>query len=467
RRLFAEGAFSQSFVPVFAEAQARQSHAELQRLVDVVSGTLGGVLCLVTAGGVLGAPLLLGLFAPGFGSDPAKYLLGVHLLRITFPYLMLISLTALASGVLNSHGRFAIPAVTSSLLNLCMIAAVLIDARSVEVLAWAVLAGGFVQLGFQLPSLARLKLLPRPRWGWHDPQVRRILRLMLPILLGSSVAQISLLLDTVIASLLGTGPVSWLYYADRVMEFPLGLFSIALGTVILPHLASHHARRSEQAFSDTLDWGLRAVLVIGAPAAVGLLLLAGPLISTLFQHARFTTADVAMTRWALMAFALGFMGFSLVKILVPGFYARQETRAPVRYALVALAAGMAMSVVLVGVLWWFGWSAAYAGLAASTSINAWVNATLLLRRLKRDGIYRPRPGWMSFGARLVLANLAMAALLLWLGGDLASWTRTPTLLRVERLFEVIAAAVALYFAVLWLAGLRIGHLRHAPTERTL
>lgn len=467
RRLFAEGAFSQAFVPVFAETQAQKSHAELQRLVDVVSGTLGGVLMVFTVAGVVGAPLLMGVFAPGFGEQPEKFHLGVHLLRITWPYLALISLAALASGVLNSRGRFAVPAATPILLNVCMIGAVLIDARSVEVLAWAVLVAGFVQLGFQLPWLARLNLLPHPRWAWRDPQVRRILRLMLPIMFGSSVAQISLLLDTVIASLLGNGPVSWLYYADRIMEFPLGLFSIALGTVILPHLSDQHARHSRQGFSDTLDWGLRAVLVIGLPAAVGLLVLAGPLISTLFQHARFGAHDVAMTRWALMGFALGFMGFSLVKVLIPGFYARQETRVPVRYAVIALSVGMAASVVLVGALWWLRWPAAYAGLALSTSINAWVNATLLLRRLRREGVFRPRPGWGRFLLRLLLANLALATSLLVFGGDLERWTQAPSLHRVAWLLMLILGGAGVYFSTLWLSGLRPADLRHAPLDQTL
>jgi integral membrane protein MviN len=280
RRLFAEGAFSQAFVPVFTEARHQRSEAELRHLVDVVAGTLGGILAMVTVVGVIGAPLLLMVFAPGFGAEPGKFALGTHLLRITFPYLLLISLTALMAGILNSTGRFAVPAATPMLLNVCMIAAVLVNSHSIEVLAWAVLAGGAAQLLFQLPSVARIGLMPRPRWGWSDPDVRRILRLMLPILFGSSVGQISLLLDTVIASLMGTGPVSWLYFADRIMEFPLGLFSIALGTVILPHLSGQHARRSLAAFSDTLDWGLRLILLIALPAAVGLFLLAGPLVST-------------------------------------------------------------------------------------------------------------------------------------------------------------------------------------------
>ncbi|MDN5874817.1 MAG: murein biosynthesis integral membrane protein MurJ, partial [Sinobacteraceae bacterium] len=251
RRMFAEGAFSQAFVPVFSQAQTTRSHAEQQHLLDVVAGTLGGVLLMITVVGLVAAPLLMMLFAPGFGWDTPKHELGVHMLRLTFPYLMLISLTALMSGVLNSHGKFAIPAAAAVLLNVCLIAAMLIDRESITVLAWAVLTAGVLQLLFQLPWMARLKLMPRPRWGWRDPEVRHIMKLMLPILFGSSVGQISLLLDTILASLLANGSVSWVYYADRVMEFPLGMFSIALATVILPSLSAHHARRSKVEFSNT------------------------------------------------------------------------------------------------------------------------------------------------------------------------------------------------------------------------
>lgn len=461
RRMFAEGAFSQAFVPVFSEAKTERSHEEQQHLVDVVSGTLGGVLVLVTIIGIAGAPLLMVLFAPGFGLDTAKHDLGVHLLRITFPYLMLISLTALITGILNSHGKFAIPAATSIILNVCMIAAVLTENRSISVLAWAVLIAGVLQLGFQLPSLARLRLMPRPRWAWRDPSVRRIVKLMVPILFGSSVSQISLLVDTVIASFLATGSVSWIYFSDRVMEFPLGLFSIALATVILPSLSAHHIKRSTVAFSDTIDWGLRMIFVIGLPAMVGLAVLSGPLVSTLFQHARFNAHDVRMTQWSLIGFAFGFMGFSLVKILVPGFYARQETRTPVRYGVIALSVGILMSVVLVGAMLLSGFPAPHMGLALSTSINAWVNGGLLLRRLRRDSVYQPRPGWRILGLRLVVANAVMGGLLLWFEGGLDTWMRLGSLARAGRLLELVCLGAAVYFAVLWLVGLRPRHFQQA------
>ncbi len=460
RRMFSEGAFLQSFVPVFAEARAAQAPDELRRLLGVVGGTLGGILLLVTVIGVAGAPLLMSLFAPGFSQVPGKSELGSELLRIMFPYLMLISLTAMVSGVLNSHGRFAIPALTPVLLNLCMIGAALLYSESVRGLAWAVLLAGFVQLGFQLPALARLHLLVRPRWGWSDPQVQRIVQLMLPILFGASIAQLSVLLNTLLASLIpGNGSVSWLYYADRVMEFPLGIFSIAIATVILPSLSAQHAGKSPEHFSATLDWGLRVLLLIGLPAMLGLLLLAGPLVTTLFQYSRFGAQDVQMTTVALMAYAFGFMGYSLVKVLLPGFFARQQTRIPVRYGVIALSCGMAVSVSLTWLLIRQQYFAPHLALAISTSVSAWINAGLLLWRLHRDGIYRAQPGWLAFALRLLLANLAMALLLVWLAGDLAGWLAAGAAERALKMLQLILACAALYFAVLGLGGLRPRHLR--------
>lgn len=461
RRMFAEGAFNQAFVPVFTETKTTRPHADVRELLAAVSGTLGAVLALITLAGCLAAPALLWLFAPGFGSDPAKQALGAELLRWTFPYLMFISLTAMAGGVLNAYGRFAIPAITPVILNLCLIGAVFVDAGSVRVLAYAVFVAGLLQLLFQLPALARMDLLPRPRWGGRDPQVRRIVTLMLPILFASSVAQLSLLLDTILASFLVTGSVSWLYFADRLMEFPLGIFSIAIGTVILPALSAQHASRDAQQFSATLDWGLRTLLLIGLPSALGLFLLAGPLVTTLFQYRAFGADDVRMTAWALMAYAFGFMGFSLVKVLVPGFFARQETRVPVRFAVIALSSGMAMSLGFLGLALWLEFEAPHAVLALATSLSAWINAGLLFRRLRREGIYQPQPGWMLFAARLLFANLLMAVTVLTLSGPLSHWLAAELGDRVLNLLTVLLSAVGIYAAALWVAGLRPRHLRRA------
>lgn len=459
RRMFAEGAFSQAFIPVFTETKTHQPHEEVRDMVAAVMGTLGGVLSVVTIIGCLAAPLLVWLFAPGFNSDPAKALLGTDLLRWTFPYLMFISLTSMVGSVLNMYGQFAVPAFTPVILNLCIIGSAFIDPDSVYVLAYAVFAAGILQFLFQLPSLARLRLLARPRWGWKDPRVRRIATLMGPVMIGSSVAQISLLLNNSLATLVGAGAVSWLYYGSRLMEFPTGIFSIALGTVILPSLSAQHVQRSPQQFSATLDWGLRVMLLLGVPSAIGLILLSGPLVTTIFGHGQFKAEDVRMTTDVVWAYGLGFLGFSLVKVLVPGFYARQETRLPVRYAMIGLCVGMAASLSLFALARWLHFGAAHVVLAFSTSLTAWINSLLLLRRLRRDGIYLPAAGWAIFSLRLLLASLAMAGLLLYMGGSLDSWMALDKWARALRITEIVLAAATLYFAVLGLCGLRPRHFR--------
>jgi putative peptidoglycan lipid II flippase len=460
RRLFAEGAFSQSFVPVFTETKTKQTHEEVQQLVNVVAGTFAAVLAVITLIGVIGAPLLIRLFAPGFGDEPHKHGLAVDLLRVMFPFLMFVSLTAFASGVLNSYGQFGRAALAPVILNLCMIAAMLLYAPAIQPLGWAVLLAGVLQLAFLMPAMARLNLLPRPRIAWSDPRVRRIIRLMLPILFGSSVAQIALLLDTVIASFLVTGSVSWLYFADRLMEFPLGLFSVAIGTVILPSLAAQHAARSSEEFSATLDWGLRMLLLVGLPAALGLFLLADHLTCALFEYRRFTAHDTSMTAWALMAYSIGFLGFSMVKVLLPGFYSRQETRLPVRYGIIALCCGMTMNVGFVLLLKWQQFEAPHAGIALGTSLSGCINAALLYRRLRKDGVYRPGAGWGGFGLRLLLANLALAVVVLLLAGDIAEWQVLHAGGRALKVAEVIGLAGLVYFGTLWVCGLRPVHLRH-------
>ncbi len=316
----------------------------------------------------------------------------------------------------------------------------------------------------QLPSLARLKLLPMPRWGWGDARVRRVIKLMIPVAVGSGVAQISLLLNSNLSTWLGDGRVSWLYFADRLMEFPLGVFSIAVGTVILPALSAQHSRKSPGEFSATLDWGLRIVLVIGLPAALGLILLAGPMIATIFGGKNFDAHAVEMTTYALWAYSAGFIGFSMIKVLVPGFYARQETRVPMRIAIVALVAGMALSVTLFTAARLTGSAIGHAGLALSTSFTASLNAVLLLRRLRRDQVFVPRAGWSAFLLRLLVANGAMTAVALLLTGPTAAWIDQPLMQRILKLALVIGAAIAVYFGTLLAAGMRPAHLKQGSAR---
>ena len=457
RRLFAEGAFSQAFVPVFSEYQARRSRAELEELVDQVAGTLGALLLLVTAIGVVAAPVLILLFAPGFTADANQYDLTVEMLRITFPYLLFISLTAFAGGVLNSCGKFAVPAVTPVLLNLTMIAAALWLAPRMEQpvmgLAWGVFIAGVIQLSFQVPFLRQVKLLPRPRWGWAARGVQQILKLMLPALFGSSVAQINLLLNTVLASFLVSGSVSWLYYSDRLVEFPLGIFGVALGTVILPKLSRQHADAETEGFSQTLDWALRWALLIGVPATVALIILSGPILSALFQYGAFDARDVIMSAYSLMAFTLGLIAFMLIKVLAPGFYARKDIRSPVKYGLIAVGANTVLVLILV-------WPLAHTGLALATSLAALLNAGLLFINLRRRQIYQPRAGWGKFLAQLTAANLAMG-LVLWFGaGNLEQWLIASARDRLWHLSGLIAAGGGTYLLAALAVGIRPRQLLH-------
>lgn len=458
RRMFAEGAFAQSFVPVLAETKAREGAAEVRALVDVVAGTLGVILLLITVVGVIAAPLLILLFAPGFAGESTQYDQAVHLLRFTFPYLFFISLTAFAGGILNTYGRFAVPAFTPVLLNVCLISAAVFAAPHfqdpVTALAVGVFIAGAAQLVFQLPFLAKLGLLPRPRWGWSNVKVRSIIHRMLPILFGSSVAQVNLLLDTIIASMLATGSVSWLYYSDRLMEFPLGIFSIAIATVILPSLSMRHGQASAQAFSDTLDWALRLLIVVGTPAMVGLFVLAGPLVTTLFYYRSFEVADVLMSRYSLMAYAFGFMGFSLVKILLPGFYARGDTRTPVRCGVISVVCAMGMNLLFVGTMLLLSMPGPHAGLALATSLGAFVNAGLLYANLRRENVYRPGRQWGRLFMRVAVASLCMGGGLWLISGGLDAWLQWPALQRAGMLLGLIGAGVLLYFSILFILGMR-------------
>lgn len=463
RRFFAEGAFAQSFVPVLGEARAKGGDPAVRQLTDAVAGTLGLVLFVITLIGVVAAPLLVAGFAPGFLSDDKTFELTTLMLRFTFPYLMFISLTALAAGLLNTYGRFAVPALTPVILNVCLISFALFVSplfdRPTLALALAVLVAGIAQLAFQLPFLARLKLLPRPRWGWHDSGVRKVGRLMLPAIFGSSVVQINLVIDSILASFLGEGRPAWLYFSDRLMEFPLGVFGIALATVILPSLSRSFAGGDGHGFSATLDWALRLVLLIALPATIGLAVLAGPLITTLFFGGEFDAFDVEMARASLWAFSGGLLAFILIKILAPGYFSRQDTRTPVRIGLVALAVNFVLNLTFVYALLRMEVEATHAGLAMATTLAAFVNAALLLRGLRRRGLIQWLPGWLVFIVRVVLAALAMTAFLAWFTPSLAWWLAAGVVARVTGLAGLVVGGAVLYALVLLMTGLRPRHLR--------
>jgi len=463
RRLFAEGAFSQAFVPVLAEYRERGSHAAVRELLDRVAGTLGMALLGLTLLATLGAPLLAWLFAPGFAADPVQFAATIELIRITFPYLLFISLAGFVGSVLNSYDRFAVPAFTPVWLNLIMIAAALLAVghaySPAHALAWGVFAAGAIQLAFQLPFVARIGLLPRPRPGWHHPGVRRVLKLMAPALFGVSVSQINLLLDTVIASFLPEGSVSWLYYSDRLVELPLGVFGVAAATVILPRLSRLHSGAAPAQFRDTLDWGLRFVLLIAVPATVALVLLAAPVLTTLFYDGdRIDRHDIAMAAASLRAFVLGLIAFMCIKVLASGYFARQDTRTPVVIGITAMAVNMGLNLLLVFPLHHY-FRLGHAGLALSTALAAWVNAGLLLRGLWRAEVYRPGREWLRFAAALAAANLAMATALLGALALVDDWTALAFLPRAAALAGCCGAGLLAYVAGLWLGGIRLHHLR--------
>ena len=466
RRLFAEGAFSQAFVPVLSEYQARGPHAEVKALADRVAGTLGIALFFVTLLGILAAPLFILLFAPGFSGEPDKLALATEMLRLTFPYLFFISLTAFAGGILNTHGRFGVPAFTPVLLNLALIGAAIwiapLFAEPIFGLAIGVFIAGIAQLAFQLPFLRAVDVLPRPRWGWSHPGVRKIGRLMLPAILGSSVAQINLIVDRIIASFLVTGSISWLYYSDRLLEFPLGIFAIALATVILPGLSQRHAEQSMAAFSATLDWALKLVAVIAVPAAVGMFMLAGPMLATLFQYGVFTAADTRMASLSLMAYSVALVGFTLVKVLSPGYFSRQDIRTPVRVSIRAMFLNIALNLAIVVPMFRLGIPGAHAGLAAATGLAAVYNASALYMGLRRTGIYTPGDGWRWLAIRVLLANLVMAFALWLVAGPLDAWLEAAWHTRSLRLAGCIGLGAAVYLGVLLALGLRPRHLRGRP-----
>jgi putative peptidoglycan lipid II flippase len=425
RRFFAEGAFSAGFVPVMARYREKHDHEEAREFIDSVAGTFGLVLFLVTLVGVVAAPLLVLIVAPGFVGDGGDLDLAAVMLRFTFPYLFFVSLTAFAGGILNTYGRFGVPALTPVILNIVLIAAAVWVSPQLEqpimALAYAVFIAGVCQLLFQLPFLARIHALPRPRWAPQHEGVRRAFRLMVPAIFGSSAAQINVLLGGIIASMLPIGSISYLYYSDRLMEFPLGIFGIALGTVTLPYLSRLWAKDDKTTFSQTLDWSLKLALLIATPAAVGLFALAEPLVTTLFYGGAFDEHAVRMTALALKAYAVGLIGFSLVKIFAPAYFAREDTGTPVRMAVIALGVNLVLSVGIAWLMTSNEVAGPHAGLAAATSAAAILNAGLLYRGLIRNRILRHSRGWAALMLRLGAANAVMVGAIYGLYRPLEWW----------------------------------------------
>ena len=459
RRIFGEGALSVAFVPVYSEYEARYPAAEARAFLNLMAGRLGLVLVSVTALGIVASPVLVGLMAPGFLDDPVRYDSTVSTLRWTFPYLFFISLVAMAAGILNTHDRFGAAAATPILLNLSQITTVWLfvpDSQNGAVtLGIGVLVAGLVQLGFQFPFLKRLNRVPLPQVRARSPQdqvgaagVGQVLKLMIPAIFGVSIAQINLLVNTILASFLVTGSVSWLYYSDRLMEFPLGVFGVALATVILPTLSRQVAESSEEGYQKTLDWALRLVFLICLPAAAALAILAFPLMVALFQYGAFSGEDAVMASRALAAFSIGLIGFVTVKVLAPGFYARKDTRTPVLIGAVAMGVNALVAVLLV-------WDLAHVGLALATSAAGLVNAFLLYYRLSKLGHFSASAGWGLFLVRVVVATVAMSALLYLTQGLQSEWLTASLFERVGRLSLLIVSGALTYFGVLYATGLRV------------
>ncbi len=456
RRLFAEGAFNQAFVPVLSEYSTQRSREEIRELLNATAGSLTAVLALITAIAMLCAPWLIWVFAPGFGRDPEKLALTADMLRLTFPYLLLISLTAFSGSILNTWNRFAVPAFTPVLLNLSLIGAALFLMPLMEepamALAWGVLIAGAAQLAFQVPFLLRLGLMPTPWPNFAHEGVRRILKLMGPALFGVSVSQINLLLDTVLASLLAAGSVSWLYYSDRLVELPLGVFGVAIGTVILPALSKRHADQSKEHFAAMLDWAIRIVLLLGLPAALALAVLAEPLLITLFHYGAMTDNDIQMAAMSLRAYAFGLVAFMLIKVLAPGFFARQDTKTPVKVGIIAMVANMVFNLLLI-------WPLAHAGLALATALSAFLNAGLLGYLLHKQGVLVFQPGWKRYAVQLVGGSTLMCAALYFVAPEWQSWLMFGLWQRISWVTGLVLLGGALYFGWLAALGLRVRHFK--------
>ncbi len=455
RRLFAEGAFSQAFVPVLSEYQGSKGEEELKSLIQRVSGTLGLIVFIVSIIGMLSSSLWAALFAPGFIHEAGdKLQMSSEMLRITFPYLFFITLTALSGAVLNVFHKFAVPAFTPVFLNICMISAAWFFSSDFKVpemaLAWGVCISGLVQVLFQLPFLYRLGLLVWPKWGWNDPGVRHVLRLMLPALFGASVAQIGLLLDTIFASFLPTGSVSWLYYSDRLMQFPLGILGVALGTVVLPHLSRQHAKADQKGYEAMLDWALRLVILLALPAAIFTGLFSGPILVTLFGYHQFSLFDVEMSQRSLIAFSLGLLFFIAVKVLVSAFYARQNTKTPVKIGVITMVCNLMLNAILI-------WPLAHAGLALATSLASGVNCLLLYVTLRKQGWYTPLPGWRRILLPVIVSLVLIGLLVSETLPSVQVWYALSAGSRAWHLGLWLVGGCVAYFGLLLLLGVRRHH----------
>ncbi len=453
RRMFAEGAFSQAFVPIFGEYKNRRGHKDTKLLLDHVTTMLAMILFVVTLIGIVAAPILVYISAPGFVQDTEKFDLTVRLLRFTSPYIFFISLVAVAAAILNTYNKFWVPAFAPILLNLCFIGGALWLAPychpPIMALAWAVFIAGIVQLAFQIPFLKKIDMLPTLRFSWTDEGMRRVIRQMGPAMFGVSIAQISLIINTIFASFLVAGSVSWLYYADRLMEFPSGLLGAALGTILLPSLSKCHASKDTVEYSKLLDWGLRLTFMLALPSALALGMIAVPLLSTFFERGAFVASDVLMTSRALIGYSIGLIGLILVKILAPGFYARQDIRTPVKIGVATLFATQLMNALFI-----YGFHLQHAGLALSIGLGACLNSAILFHFLRKKGIYQPEPGWTSYFLKVGLAVLALGATL-WFGmGTEQSWLAGSGWARIGRLAVLVTGGVFVYFAVLAALGFR-------------
>ncbi|QXZ10228.1 murein biosynthesis integral membrane protein MurJ [Comamonas sp. Y33R10-2] len=467
RRLFAEGAFSQAFVPVLAASKTKDGEEATRQLIGHVATILFWTLLVVCVLGVVGAPVLVWLLASGMRQSPDGYHAAVVMTRWMFPYIGFMSLVALSAGVLNTWKKFAVPAATPVLLNLSMIAAAVLGApwlkklgiEPIYAMAGGVMLGGVLQLAVQIPALRAMSLMPRIgfspsaiRAAWDEAGVRRILSLMGPALLGVGVAQISLMINTQIASYMAPGSVTWLFYADRLMEFPTALLGVALGVVLTPQLSSAKAAGDDERYSNMLDWGLRLVVLLAVPCAVGLLTFSTPLVATLFHRGALNDSDVGQISLALMGYGAGLLGLVAIKVLAPGYYASQDIRTPVKIAVVVLVLTQLLNLALVPWL-------KHTGLALSIGLAALINATWLLVGLLRRGTYKPGPGWLKFIVQVIAASVLLAVLLLW-GSQHFDWVglRSNGFLRAGLLAAMMAAAAALYFGVLMLSGLKLRQL---------